>query len=254
MIIIAIKRQVSDQESYWKFQPDSAEHFGWTGTCVLDYHPGLRDNCIFGSFLPVLRCSKTILDCVPQKPLLHFHVKDLMIFDDFVIDYDTKIMIYHNTQLIRSIRTTFVINILIWLTLHSFAYPIYKLKSHLSVRYPARYAQHTYVLHFTFNFQLSLNSSFTCTHLSRACLHVITARQLIIEVVIRPRPSPRSVFDSNRLSNFLWDSYGYQLESKWLLQYFVCGRRIFPHFQGEKKRDKRRHYISNRRMNLQLVL
>ena len=41
--------------------------------CVLDYHPGLPDiNGIFGRFLPVLHCSKTMQDCVPQKPLLSF--------------------------------------------------------------------------------------------------------------------------------------------------------------------------------------
>ena len=82
----------------------------------------------------------------------------------------------------------------------------------------------------------------TSTHSS--CVHMITARQLTMEVGVSPRLSPRAVFDSNKLSNFLWDYYDYQFESKWLHQYFVCGRRIFRHFQGEK-RDQRLHLPAN---------
>ena len=45
---------------------------------------------------------------------------------------------------------------------------------------------------------------------------------------VRPRVSACAVFDPSKLSNFLWNSHDYQFESKWLLQYFICGWRIFP--------------------------
>ena len=48
---------------------------------------------------------------------------------------------FHKCSRINTNRRTLVVRILTWL--HCFAHPIYKLKSNLSVLYPARYAQHT---------------------------------------------------------------------------------------------------------------
>ena len=75
-----------------------------------------------------------------------------------------------------------------------------------------------------------------CALTSRACVHMITARQADNMVVVVSRDFRRAQFsiliDCRTL---LWDSYEYQFESKGLLQHFVRWRRIFPHFQGEKK-------------------
>ena len=154
---------------------------------------------------------------------------------------------FHQSSHINSNRTTLVISFVIWFTIHSLALTLHS------------YSQTEIKLVLDFNIQfpaLSLTTDSvrplfwrvcqlfpgrkqtTCAPTIRACVHMITAREislLRIEVGVKLRLSPRTFFDSNTGCRTFCDIIMI-ISSIQVMQYFVCWRRIFTQFQDEEEK------------------